>query len=429
MYIRFELSLRDHPKIIKAARTLGIPKAHFIGHLGTFWLWCLLVAPDGDLSSFDEDDIEWAAEWNGKKGAFVEQLKSRRLLDISSEGIFVHNWEIYAEHLKARERKRKERERKKSRDVTVCHVTSQDVTGRHRTSRDVTNEILPVTNGGVPCHTDQNREDQNRSEQNREEESIRARTREETFTQNFLKSKKENPKPDQASGDVPESILAAQRKLEEARERLKLDRERERERIEVETDREDSTAIGDIINSFSSNVYTIANNSDQSDEIDHSDNVPKRPLGSDSSEIDWTIARDIFSAIRSRYGHGSYKPTGYGKYSDSLSDVASWANAESGEWTARELVELSAAGFVVSANEKTKEAKYHPGFWWGDPGAHLQAGLNELKKWELEIVVSELTEAKFTKPKTDEVMRKIETLIKQRDRIEESLSFSANRAG
>jgi hypothetical protein len=73
------------------------------------------MAPDGDFTSFDEDDIEIGAKWDGEPGAFVAAAKARRLLDEVPDGLVCHDWEDYSGSLKAADRKRTERAAKKAK--------------------------------------------------------------------------------------------------------------------------------------------------------------------------------------------------------------------------------------------------------------------------------------------------------------------------
>jgi len=66
--------LRDHPKMLKAARALGISRAQMIGHLHLLWGWAMHYAPDGDLTRFDPDDLAAAADWPDDPGVFVDAL-------------------------------------------------------------------------------------------------------------------------------------------------------------------------------------------------------------------------------------------------------------------------------------------------------------------------------------------------------------------
>ena len=135
MWIELHGSARTHPKINHLARDLGIPRVHAMGHVTTLWLWTLDMAPDGNLASFGDEDIEDGACWEGEPGAFVAACVVRRLLDESENGLLVHDWDEYAKFLKERERKRKWRENKTSGDITSVDGTSPDVPVDRQTDR------------------------------------------------------------------------------------------------------------------------------------------------------------------------------------------------------------------------------------------------------------------------------------------------------
>lgn len=121
MFCELHDSARDHPKVLKLARDLGIPEAHAFGLVCGLWTWTLRMAPDGDLSSFDSEDIEIGCKWTGEPGALYAALIKRRLLDKTDAGDAIHDWMDFAGSLKAAKRKQQQRERKRdgqSRDVT-----------------------------------------------------------------------------------------------------------------------------------------------------------------------------------------------------------------------------------------------------------------------------------------------------------------------
>lgn len=68
--------LPRHPKTRKAAKKLGIPIPHLVGHLWCLWGWALEMAEDGNLSKFDAEDIAIGAEWDDDPIEFVEALVS-----------------------------------------------------------------------------------------------------------------------------------------------------------------------------------------------------------------------------------------------------------------------------------------------------------------------------------------------------------------
>lgn len=116
MWIELHDGARDHPKILKVARDLGIPKVHVLGHVCSLWTWTLRMAPDGDLSSFDHEDIEIAAEWDGEPGKFITACIERGLLDRTEYGLAIHDWFDFAGSLKSAQRSREYRQRQ--RDLT-----------------------------------------------------------------------------------------------------------------------------------------------------------------------------------------------------------------------------------------------------------------------------------------------------------------------
>lgn len=92
-------NLREHPKLHKFARLLGINRAQAIGHLHLLWWWTLSYAPDGDLSSFDVTDLAIAAEWEGDADKFVAALidcgSGERSGFIDRESYTLHDWLEY----------------------------------------------------------------------------------------------------------------------------------------------------------------------------------------------------------------------------------------------------------------------------------------------------------------------------------------------
>ena len=126
MWIEMHDSARDHPKIIKAARDLGIPEVQMLGHMCSLWLWTLRMAPDGDLGSFDSEDIEIGAKWDGKPGEFIQACESRGLVDNGEYGYKIHDWMDFAGSLKSAIRSKKHRERKRTEQSQEDTSPSRD---------------------------------------------------------------------------------------------------------------------------------------------------------------------------------------------------------------------------------------------------------------------------------------------------------------
>lgn len=178
MWMRLEGNLLNHRKLKRLCHVMsrhvtkchamsqdsakeGVTRCEMLGHIVTLWLSVLNECPDGSLEGCDPLDIALMADWNGDADLFVDALCESGFLDKKEGQYLVHDWDEYAEKLKARARKQASRERQratrsqetvdktnKSHDVTDCHVMSQNVTPdetrRDETRRDQkTNVLLP----------------------------------------------------------------------------------------------------------------------------------------------------------------------------------------------------------------------------------------------------------------------------------------------
>lgn len=128
-WIESHQTLASHPKTRKAARALGIPPVHLMGHLHCLWHWALDLAEDGDLSKFDAEDIAIAAQWDGDGQQLVDALLDCGFGDgpgfLERDGSYgdpqaglsgalvLHDWWAYAGKLVAR--RQQDRERKAAR--------------------------------------------------------------------------------------------------------------------------------------------------------------------------------------------------------------------------------------------------------------------------------------------------------------------------
>jgi hypothetical protein len=96
LWIEVRVNLRWHPKVISSAKSLGIPKVHFEGHLVSMWSGALEYAEDGDLWRGDEERsvrfVESLAEIPGDPAAFISALRLDRWLD----GWLIHDWLDYS---------------------------------------------------------------------------------------------------------------------------------------------------------------------------------------------------------------------------------------------------------------------------------------------------------------------------------------------
>lgn len=114
--------LFDHPKTKRLARRLGLDVAAAAGYLICMWSWAMAIAPDGDLSRFDEEEIEVAAGWGGDDGRFVAAATECRWLDAAEIGLMIHDWDEWAGPLvakRAKERKRSAERRAAARQESA----------------------------------------------------------------------------------------------------------------------------------------------------------------------------------------------------------------------------------------------------------------------------------------------------------------------
>lgn len=98
-------TIGDHPKTRRAARKAGVPVPTMVGHLHLLWHWALRVAPDGDLSRFEADDLADGAQWVGDPSVFLKALtdcgpgESEGFLE---ESFQLHDWAEYGGRYHAR---------------------------------------------------------------------------------------------------------------------------------------------------------------------------------------------------------------------------------------------------------------------------------------------------------------------------------------
>lgn len=90
--IRLSVGFWQHPKTFRIEKKLGLKG---IRSLQILWRWRAQNRPQGDLVGFDEMDIEFVADWRGKKGLFVEACLETNWIELVEGGYRLHEWSDY----------------------------------------------------------------------------------------------------------------------------------------------------------------------------------------------------------------------------------------------------------------------------------------------------------------------------------------------
>jgi len=129
-----------HPKVGRLLRELGLNlrnTATAIGHLELLWHFAAEFAPRGDIGKYDDEQIEGALHWHGKRGKLIQALTTSGWVDAHDQcRLAVHDWR---EHCDEATRKRLQRAGQDFVDVAV------KVTGQRQTELDSV-----ADNGSLP---------------------------------------------------------------------------------------------------------------------------------------------------------------------------------------------------------------------------------------------------------------------------------------
>ena len=145
-WIELHQSLPTHRKTLIASDILDISPVRFVGHIVTFWLWCLDNVPDGNLNGISPRMIARAAQWESDHDQFLEALLTAGFLD-QGETLEIHDWFDYAGKLV--ERREAEKERSKQRRLALRALQDSTQT-EHKTTAGRPPDDQQTTVGTVP---------------------------------------------------------------------------------------------------------------------------------------------------------------------------------------------------------------------------------------------------------------------------------------
>lgn len=139
--IRVKIGLHDHPKYKKLKKNLGKSPMEY---LIIFWSYVAAYAPTGELSGWTPDEIEEAANWEGKKGVFCKALLDCGFIDAVEDGFYPHDWHEHQTWVvRAQERSEKARRAVTKRWDTHSNTTSNTHSNATSNSKRITNVYTP----------------------------------------------------------------------------------------------------------------------------------------------------------------------------------------------------------------------------------------------------------------------------------------------
>lgn len=158
MWIESHQSLARHPKTLRLARLLHTSTPAAIGHLHLLWWWCLEYADDGDVTTFEPDELAFAAMWDGDAREFVTALVRTGFVDLVDDEMHVHDWAEYAGKMAGRRKANAERMRiarathvQRTDDARAEHMDDTSDARAASVSSDLTipNQTLPNPTGVI----------------------------------------------------------------------------------------------------------------------------------------------------------------------------------------------------------------------------------------------------------------------------------------
>jgi hypothetical protein len=94
IWIQSETTMVKNTKFLRLSRTLEIGIAETIGLLTLLWHCVLEMKEDGDITTWNNDDIECYAHWEGKRGVFAKALfrEEHQFIDQVEGRNLIHDW-------------------------------------------------------------------------------------------------------------------------------------------------------------------------------------------------------------------------------------------------------------------------------------------------------------------------------------------------
>lgn len=118
--ILLETTVREDFKIDGLADRLEIDRQLALGKLVDLWTWVAHRKDEHDLADgITPRDIERAAKWQGKPGAFIDAALAEDLLEPMPDGMYaIHAWAKHCKHYRqARERLKRFRSDKEKKEI------------------------------------------------------------------------------------------------------------------------------------------------------------------------------------------------------------------------------------------------------------------------------------------------------------------------
>ena len=111
LWIEFHVALRDHYKVTRLAKLLGIKYTEALGTLGCLWTWASVNRREGDLTKIEPDEIAHACRWDGEPDKLIKALQRAEFLD----ELKIHDWNDHGLRLlnNARDRMKEYRDTKR----------------------------------------------------------------------------------------------------------------------------------------------------------------------------------------------------------------------------------------------------------------------------------------------------------------------------